>query len=397
MSVTSYRFRIYPNAIQRKEILEIFGTCRYAYNHYLEYWRKNKDNDGFVFNVGACLRDFTKFRVGKLFLYDTDVTAVRNAIHSLREVVWKYNRHKSGLPKYKSKKSLRQSYKTSNVSVKDGCVKIPKVGKIKACITRDVEGKIVEAIIVREGTGKYYISLICNNVQKEQFEKTGAVVGIDVGVHNLATFSDGNTIENKRFYGMSKKRIKKLRKRLSRKSSESNNRRKAQQRLCEAIERFRCQRLDYTHKATTQIVKDYDIICVEDLNILGMMQNKEMFEHIADAAFGTFLRQLEYKCEYYGKTFIRVPRYFASTKICNVCGYKNNKIRLSDRKWTCPVCGVRHDRDLNAANNILESGIQIYMEAMGTSPVVCGDSISPVSTAAVDESESGSNTKVQHE
>ena len=157
-----------------------------------------------------------------------------------------------------------------------------------------------------------------------------------------------------------------------------------------------CRQSAYVHDIYTTTAKKV-VCCDEDLNILGMMQNREMFEHIADAAFGTFLRQLEYKCEYYGKTLIRVPRYFASTKICNICGYKNNKIRLSDRRWTCPVCGVRHDRDLNAANNILESGIQIYMEAMGTSPVVCGDSISPVGTAAVDESESESNTKVQHE
>lgn len=392
----SYRFRIYPRPLQEDEIERIFGTCRYAYNHYLHFWKQHKDEEGFNFSSFWCLNDFTKFRVGKIFLYDTDVAATRIAISSLEGVIKKYNRGKSGVPKYKSKKNLRQSYTTHGIiRVGEDYVKLPHVGNVKAIISREVNGKIKEATVTRDRNGCYYVSLVCSVKQSDKFEKTGKSIGIDMGVANLATLSNGETIENKKFYSKSKKKVKKLRKRVSRKPRGSKNRRKAEIKLYNAIERYKNQRFDYMHNQTTKIVKNYDLICLESLDIKSMMSGF-MFSRIMDAAMGIFVRQIEYKAKYYGKDVVFVPRRFPSSKICSDCGYKMNKMPLEVREWVCPNCGCYHNRDENAAINILNMGTKIYEEAMGTSLVVCGDSVGPLGMATVVEAESESDTKVPH-
>ena len=241
-----------------------------------------------------------------------------------------------------------------------GKVSVNKIGWLRARISRTFEGNIKTATIEKTATGKYYISITVELPDikiKQKSIKADTTVGIDTGIKTFATFSDGQEIENPKHLKSNLKRLKVLSKRVSKKVKGSNNRKKAVKKLAVLHERIANQRLDFLHKTTTAIAKQYDTAIVENLNISGMLKNRKLSQSIADLGLGRFYTLLEYKMQEKGGNYIEIGRFEPSSRLCT-CGTINKDLKLSDRVWTCQSCGEHHERDLLAANNIKRFGLK---------------------------------------
>ena len=251
----------------------------------------------------------------------------------------------------------------NNIVVGERFVKLPKLGKVKASVHRMPEGRILSATVSRVPSGEYFVSICCTEVGFDQYRTTGKSAGIDMGLTKLAVLSDGTVIKNSKNAKKKQKKLRRAQRALSRKKKGSRNRTKARVKVAKIHRDIANMRKDFTHQATTKLVREYDFISAETLSIQNMQKNHRLAGAIADAAWSEFLQQLEYKSRRHGRIFIKISQKFPSSQICNKCGTKNPEVRdLQVREWTCPVCGVVHDRDVNAALNILHEGIRLYKE-----------------------------------
>jgi putative transposase len=307
------------------------------------------------------------------WLKEVDSTSLQASLRNLDFAYKNFFRRvrsgeKPGFPKWKSRKDNRKSYRSKlvgkNIEVLEKHVKLPKLGLVKASISKQVQGRILNATVSQSPSGKYYVSVCCTDVPTERGSSTGAVIGIDLGITTLATTSDVDVeFKNNSFLKKSAKKLSGLQRSLSRKSKGSRNRNKARIKVARMQEKIANQRLDSIHKMTSKLIKDYDLICIEDLNIRGMVRNRKLSKHISDASWGEIERQLRYKSEWKDKKLLQVDRYFPSSQLC-VCGYKNTDVKdLSVRIWKCPECKTINDRDVNAASNILSEGLRILSVA----------------------------------
>lgn len=219
---------------------------------------------------------------------------------------------------------------------------------------------MLNATVSQEPSGKYYVSLCCTDVEIEMLPPTGAVIGIDLGIKDMAITSDGRKIDNEKYTYKSAKRLARLQRQLSRKPKGSRNWEKARIKVARCQEHIANQRRDNIQKHTTQLIRDYDVICIEDLNVDGMKRGKNQGKAASDVGMREFRRELEYKAQWYGKTISVIGRFFPSSQLCHCCGYKNPLVKdRKIREWTCPECGENHDRDINAAMNILNEGMRL--------------------------------------
>ena len=365
----SYKFRIYPNKEQQSQIEQTFGCCRYVYNYYLTVRCEAYEKDKITFNYYDCAKDLTNHKKENKWLDDVSNHALQQSLKDLDAAYKNFFRgikqkKKVGYPKYKSKKDNRQSYRVPNncntIRIYNNKIKLPKLKLVKCKVSKKVEGRILNATISRNPAGQYYVSICCTDVEIKQFEKTGENVGIDLGIKDLAVCSNEIRYPNHKFYNKSEKKIAKLNRQLSRKSRGSNNRNKAKIKLAKSYQKIADQRKDTIHKMTTELVKNYDVICIEDLNVGGMVRNHKLAKHISDGSFYEIRRQLEYKTKWYGKELVVIDRFYPSSQTCHCCGAKYEGTKdLSIRKWTCSECGTEHDRDINAAINILNEGLRL--------------------------------------
>lgn len=335
------------------------------YNYFLDL-KTNKykdDQESLSFNDISKL--LTQLKKDNDWLKEPDKDSLQKSLKNLDNAFQKFFKEHTGYQKFKSKKNRYKSYRTSctnnNIRFENKNIKLPKLGMVKVKDKQIPNGRILNATITQEPNGHCYCSLCCTDIEMPQYQKSNKNMGIDLGIADFAIYSDGNKIENPRFYEKSEKKLAKLQRELSRKTIGGSNWNKARIKLAKLQKHISNQRNDFLQKLTTQIVKNFDIICIEDLDVKSLKETSSTTRNkrVGDVSWSEFRRQLTYKAMWYGRNLSVVGRYYPSSQICHVCGKRDGKKSEDIRSWICPHCESEVDRDVNAAINILNEGLRL--------------------------------------
>ena len=357
-----FNIRIYPNKEQQILIDKTFGCTRYIYNFMLNLKQKLYEFYGISLNYNQMSKILTELKKQKLWLQEPDKCSLQCSIKDLDNAYLNLF-NGVGFPNFKSRRD-KNSYRTNDklkLDQDNKMIRIPKVGWIKFRDKTNFSGltKINNITISKSASGKYFAS-ISAEVDIVALAKTKKSCGIDLGLKDFCILSNGTKFENPKFLVNNEKRLRILQKSLSRKVYGSKNYEKARIKLAKFHEYIANCRKDYLHKISIHLVREYDIICAETLQVKNMLKNHKIAKAVQDVSWSEFCRQLEYKCLWYNKKFVQIDTYFASSQICSNCGFKNSDAKNLDiREYDCPECGVHHDRDVNAAINILNEGLKL--------------------------------------
>ena len=361
----AYKYRIYPNNEQIVQIAKTFGCCRFVYNQTLAYrkekYEKEKKSISKTDCNNYCNRELKKEYA---WLKEVDKFALTNAIYNMDSAYQKFFKEHAGYPKFKSKHDNHKSYTTNftngNITAdfETGNIKFPKLRTVKAKLHREFTGKIKSATVSQVPSGKYYVSILVETGH-EEIPHTKQNIGLDLGIKDLCITSNGTKYENPNTIKKYEKRLARLQRQLAHKEKRSNNYYKTKKKIALCHEKITNTRKDYLHKLSHEIISENQVIVSENLQIKDMVKNHHLAKAISDVSWYELTRQLEYKAKWNGREYIKINMFYASSQLCSVCGYQNAETKdLSVRKWICPVCGEKHDRDINAAKNILEEGLR---------------------------------------
>lgn len=328
----AYKYRLYPNKEQQEYFAKCFGCVRFIYNRMLsdkiDYYTETKQR---LNNTPA------QYKKEYEWLKEVDSLALANAQMNLQTAYNNFfKRPEAGFPKFKSKKNNHFSYTTNNqhgtICVSDRYIKLPKIGLVRIKKHRNFNGPIKSATISKNPSGKYFVSVLVDQENKSKLTQNDRTVGIDLGIREFAITSDGEMIENPKYFRKSQKRLRKLQKDLSRCTKGSKNRDKCRVKIAKQYEKVTNQRKDFLHKLSTRLIRENQTICLEDLKIKSMMKNHQLAKSVADVSWSEFVRQLEYKAKWYGREVIKIDTWFPSSQICSNCGHKDGKKALSIRE-----------------------------------------------------------------
>jgi len=371
----AFKYRIYPNEQQQVQLAQFFGAKRWIYNHYLSLQKQRflaKEKHLTNFDINKLITQKKK-EPDTAWLRDIDDWCLKNASEDLSNAYSQFfasikgrrQGKKMELPRFK-KKSNQQSYRTRGIKLEEQGLKLPKFkSHININLHQLFTGTIKSATISKTPSGKYYVSILCET-DVELMSMSGREVGIDMGLKDLAILSNGIKFQHpEQQLAKTKQLLKKQQRKLSRKTRGSKNYEQQRIQVSKKYERITCIRNNYYHTISKYLVSNYDAIYVEDLNVAGMMKNRRLSRKIQESAWSTLSSMIEYKCSWYGKTYYRINRWTPSSKTCSSCGHKLESLSLDVRNWTCPGCGIEHDRDVNAAKNIKNTGqMDLYNQTL---------------------------------
>ncbi|MBC8303196.1 MAG: IS200/IS605 family element transposase accessory protein TnpB [Pelagibacterales bacterium] len=355
----AFKYRIYPNQEQEKKIAQHLGCVRYIYNKALETKVKHYEQTGkslscFELTTGLLKEEKTKYD----WLKDPYSQCLQMSLRNLDNAFTRFFKQKKGFPKFKARHDSRQSCQFPQhvkIDFDNNKVYLPKIGHVKTKFSRQFEGKVKTTTLSRASTGKYYVSILVEVNEEPKSKKpvkTESSVGVDLGIKSYIVTSDGQEIKYPKFLRRSIERLKVLQSRASKHPKGGLRRRKAMRKVALLHEKIRNQRHDWLHKLSTKLISENQTVCLEDLNVAGMLKNHCLAQAISDCSWGTFVLFLEYKAEWHGVNILKIGRFEPSSKTCSSCGWMKKDLTLSDREWKCEECHVNHDRDINAALNI---------------------------------------------
>jgi putative transposase len=360
----AFKYRIYPNSFQQEELAKAFGSCRFIYNKALEYKKSIYESEKKFISYSELSSSFLQSLKSEFdWLKETPSQALQQSLKHLDSAYKNFFKHQSNFPSFKRKLS-RQSLsfpQSVKVNFKDSIIRLPKIGNIKTVFHRTFEGIIKTCTVSKTPTNKYYISILVNDNKELPAKVIGdKIIGIDLGIKSFATFSNGEKVDNPKFYDQSLNKLKALQKSLSRKIKGSANYRKLKLKIAILHEKICNRRDNFLHQLSRKIINDNQVIITEDLDVKSLIEKSysSMSRNIGDVSWSKFVTMLKYKAEWNGKSLIQIGRYDPSSKKCSSCGEIYHELKLEERTWICDKCGKEHDRDVNAAVNILQFGIE---------------------------------------
>ncbi|OKH30919.1 transposase [[Phormidium ambiguum] IAM M-71] len=385
--LTALKVRLYPNKEQQTALAQNFGCCRFVWNYYLNKSNTQYQETGKGLSYCDMAKDLTQLKKQEEFLWlkDASSSALQQSLKNLEAAFKNFFEHRAKFPKFKSRHKKQSLRYPAGCSIKGSGIQLPKLGIVKAVISKKISGKIKSVTVSKDSTDKYFAAILLE-VEDLPTNKEGKISGIDLGLGSLVTVFDGeitykvDPIKPTRKYA---KRLRRRQKSLSRKKLGSSNRKKQVKRVAKVHQKITNTRQDFLHKLSHQLVSENQTLVVENLCIKGLARTK-LAKSVLDAGFGTLVNFLDYKLKRVGGILVEVDRFFPSTKLCNCCKHKNDSLTLKDREWVCPKCQTHHDRDDNAAKNLREEGIRILStNTVGhTEFEACGETVRLVSTSA---------------
>lgn len=368
--IKGYKFRMYPSETQKEALNATFGACRYVWNFMLDVKKNAYLELGVNLNYYDTARGLTEIKKieGSEFLSKVNSQSIQSELRKLDVAYLRFYKKLGGFPKFKSKRDKQSFTVPQFFKYADGKLKIPKLKTPIEVVQSREFGKNFEILFVtisRNKVGKYFVAFTVEEGLKEPKAKVTKQIGIDLGLTDLMTFSDETKVKNPKITKKFRKKLEYKYRQLSKKCKGSKNREKSRFSLAKTFDKISNIKLDFTHKLTSKIVSENQVIVLEDLSVANMMKNHKLARSIQEVSWNEIVRQLKYKSEWNGRDFVQVDRFFPSSKTCSNDGFVIDKLPLNVREWTCPKCGVLHDRDVNAARNILNQGLKI-LSGFGT-------------------------------